>query len=190
MAGDIVCTIFHIREDDERFCLRQKSYLRYASTDGILDTPWKNEWASDMKLLTKTLMITTAFGIAGLGGNQRCEAVELTAPALVESSLKRFAHDDADMVRHVDEKAYEQLAKEENDFAKDAELLRAAIRSEPEAFRRTVEARIQQVLAASHEVAVAGQAHVDTQLRHALDALAEAVGQLNAEFPQSLRPTV
>ena len=44
------------------------------------------------------------------------------APTLVQSSLIRFAHDDADMVRRVDTKAYERLAKEENDFAKDAEL--------------------------------------------------------------------
>ncbi len=142
-----------------------------------------------MKFLTKTLVITAAFGLAGLGATRLCVAVELAAPSRVESSLRRFAHDDADMVRRVDEKAYERLAKEENDFAKDAELLRVAIHSEPEAFQRTVEARIQRVLAASHDVAVAGQAHIDTQLRQALDALADAVRQLNAEFPQSLRPT-
>ncbi len=68
-------------------------------------------------------MITAAFGLAVLGGTLRCVAVELTSPALVESSLKRFAHDDTDMVRRVDENAYERLAKEESDFAKDAELL-------------------------------------------------------------------
>jgi leucyl aminopeptidase (aminopeptidase T) len=143
-----------------------------------------------MQFLTKTLMITAAFGLAGLGSTQLCGAVELTAPALVESSLRRFAHDDADMVRRVDEKAYERLAKEENDFAKDADLLRAAIRSEPTTFQRTVDARIEQVLAASHDVALAGQMRIDTQLRHALEALAEAVRNLNAEFPQSLRSTV
>jgi hypothetical protein len=46
------------------------------------------------------------------------------------------------------------------------------------------------VLAASHDVAVAGQAHIDTPLRHALDALAEAVRRLNAEFPESVRAAV
>ncbi len=133
-------------------------------------------------------MMTAAIGVAGSGGLQCCVAAELTAPTLVRSSLMRFAHDDADMVRHVDAKTYERLAKEEGDFAKDAELLRAAIRSEPETFQRTVDARIQTVLAASHEVAVAGQAPSDAWLRHALDALADAVRQLNAEFPESLRP--
>jgi len=157
--------------------------LRYALTDGILDARQKHEWVADMQFLTKNLMLNAAFALAGLGGTQLCLAMDLTAPTLVDSSLRRFAHDDADMVRRVDEKAYERLAKEENDFAKDAELLRAAIRSEPETFQRTVEARIQQVLAASHDVALAGQAHIDTQLRHALDALAEAVRNLNAEFP-------
>jgi len=38
VARDIVRTIFHIREDEARFRLRQKSYLSYASIDGILDT--------------------------------------------------------------------------------------------------------------------------------------------------------
>jgi hypothetical protein len=134
--------------------------------------------------------MTTACGLAGLGGIHLSVAAELTSPALVKSSLLRFAHDDADMVRHVDAKAYERLTKEESDFAKDAELLRAAIRSEPATFQRTVDVRIQQVLAASHDVAVAGQAPVDTQLRQALNGLAEAVRNLNAEFPQSLRSTV
>jgi hypothetical protein len=140
-----------------------------------------------MKFLARTLMTTATCGVAVIGGTQRSVAAELTAPALVKSGLQRFAHDDADMVRRVDAKAYERLAKEEDDFAKDAELLRAAIRSEPATFQRTVEARIEQVLAASHEVSVAGHAPVDTQLRHALSELAEAVRKLNAEFPQSLR---
>lgn len=143
-----------------------------------------------MKILIKTLLSTAATGLASLGGTSLSVAAELTAPTLVESSLLRFAHDDADMVRRVDAKAYERLAKEENDFAKDAELLRAAIRNEPETFQRTVEARIQRVLAASHAVTVAGQAPGDARLRQAIDALAEAVRQLNAEFPQSLRPAV
>jgi len=188
VGRDIVCVIFHIREDAELFRLRRKSYLRYELSGGILGARHTNERASDIKLLTRTLMITAAFGVAGLGGLPLCVAAELTAPTLVRSSLVRFAHDDADMIRHVDAKAYERLAKEEGDFEKDAELLRAAIRSEPQTFQRTVDARIQTVLAASHEVAVAGQAHIDAQLRHALDALAEAVRQLNAEFPESRRP--
>ncbi len=93
------------------------------------------------------------------------------------------------MARRVDAKAYERLAKEEADFAKDAELLNAAIRSEPASFQSTVTARIQQVLAAAHEVSVAGQAPVITELRHALSELAAALRNLNAEFPQSLRAT-
>jgi len=149
----------------------------------------EDDRASEMKFLAKTLMTTAACGVAGILGTQLSLAAELTAPTLVKSSLLRFAHDDADMVRRVDAKAYERLAKEEDDFAKDAELLRAAIRAEPATFQRTVEARIQQVLAASHEVAVAGQAPVDAQLRHALRVLAEAVRNLNAEFPQPLRAT-
>jgi len=114
-------------------------------------------------------------------------AAELTAPALVQASLKRFAHDDADMVRHAAAKAYERLPKEEEDFAKDADLLRAAIHDEPAAFRRTVEARIQKVLTASHDVATAGMKPVDAELHSALEALAEAVRELNAEFPAALR---
>ncbi len=131
-------------------------------------------------------MITAACVLASLGATQLCMAADLAAPALVKSSLVRFAHDDEDMVRRVDAKEYERLAKEENDFVKDAELLRAAIRSEPAALQHAVETRIQQVLAASHDVVVAGRGHMDTRLRRALDALAEAVRRLNAEFPENL----
>jgi hypothetical protein len=58
-------------------------------------------------------MTAAVCGVAGIGGTPRSVAAQLTAPALVESSLLRFAHDDADMVRRVDAKAYERLAKEE-----------------------------------------------------------------------------
>jgi hypothetical protein len=117
-------------------------------------------------------------------------AEPLTAPALVEAGLKRFAHDDADMVRHAAAKAYERLPKEEDDFAKDADLLRAAIHDEPAAFQRTVEARIQRVLTASHDVATAGHKPVDAEVQRTLDALAEAIRALNAEFPEALRSTL
>jgi len=142
-----------------------------------------------VRYLTKTLMIATTLGLAGLGGVPLGVAAELTAPKLVAASLERFAHDDADMVRRVDAKAYDRLAKEEEDFAKDAELLRAAIHGEPATFQLTVEASIQRVLTASHDVTAAGRTPIDGDLRRALDALAEAVRQLNSNFPEALRST-
>ncbi len=94
------------------------------------------------------------------------------------------------MLRRVDAKAYERLAKEEQDFAKDAELLRAAIRGESPSFQNTIEARIKQVLVAAHQVVLAGQNHADAELRRALDELAEAIRLLNADFPEGLRSSI
>jgi len=136
------------------------------------------------------LLMTAVVGMASFGDVPAAMAEQLTAPTLVQASLQRFAHDDADMVRHAAAKAYERLPKEEDDFAKDAELLRAAIHDEPAAFRRKVEARIQEVLNASHDVSIAGQKPVDAVVRRALDELTEAVQKLNAEFPEALRSPV
>jgi hypothetical protein len=138
----------------------------------------------------QTALLTAALGPWCVYAAPAVMAPAFTSPTLVQAGLKRFAHDDADVVRHAEAKAYERLAKEEDDFAKDAELLRAAIRDQPEAFRDAVEARIQQVLAASHKVTLAGMTHVDADVHSAVDALAEAVRKLNAEFPEALRSPV
>jgi len=142
-----------------------------------------------MNSMTRTVLLTAALGPWCLNAVPYVMAGELTSP-LVHAGLNRFAHDDADVVRHATAKAYERLAKEEDDFAKDADLLRAAIRDQPAAFRDAVDARIQRVLAASHAVTLAGQTHVDAEVQRAVDALADAVRELNAEFPEALRSPV
>ena len=141
-----------------------------------------------MNSMTRTVLLTAALGPWCFNAARPVTAAALTSP-LVETALNRFAHDDADVVRHANAKAYERLAKEEDDFAKDADLLRAAIRDQPAAFRDAVDARIQKVLAASHAVTLAGQT-LDADVHRAVDALADAVRELNAEFPEALRSTL
>jgi len=142
-----------------------------------------------MVSMTRTVLLTAALGPWCLNAAPAVKAAALTSP-LVQAGLDRFAHDDADVVRHAQAKAYERLAKEEDDFAKDADPLRAAIRDQPAAFRDAVDARIRQVLAASHAVTLAGQTHVDDDVHRAVDALADAVRELNAEFREALRSPV
>jgi len=146
--------------------------------------------AAGMNSMTRTMLLTAALGPWCVDAVPYVMAAEMTSPMLVQAGLSRFAHDDADVVRHAKAKAYERLAKEEDDFAKDADLLRAAIRDQPAAFRDAVDARIQQVLAAAHAVTLAGQTHVDADVHRTVDALADAVRELNAEFPEDLRSPV
>ena len=63
--------------------------------------------------MMQTVLLTAALGPYCVGAARPVMAGALIWPTLVLAGPKRFAHDDADTVRHAERKAYERLAKED-----------------------------------------------------------------------------
>ena len=114
-------------------------------------------------------------------------ASDLTSPDLVKTSLQRFTHDYDDMTRKLNAGTYDRLAREHEDFQKDAGSLRAAIAGEPTEFKSMIEAELTKTLDASGHVADISRTRDGARVRKALDALAGAIRELNAAFPEKLR---
>ena len=66
--------------------------------------------------------------------------------------------------------------------------MRDAIAGEPAEFKSRVESVLQKTLAASTHVAEVSKTHDESQLRAALNALADSMKMLAALFPENLRP--
>ena len=113
---------------------------------------------------------------------------DLKSPQLVKTSLQIFAGVYDDMNRKLAAKTYDRLPHENQEFQDGAAAMRDAIAGEPAEFKSRVESVLQKTLAASTHVAEVSKTHDESQVRAALNALADSMKMLAALFPENLRP--
>jgi hypothetical protein len=131
-------------------------------------------------------------GIAFLSGALLVAAATAAAadpksPAAVNMGLKILAGVYGDMDRKLAAGQYDRLPHENQEFQEGSGALKDAVAHEPAPFKEKVEATLKTTLSAATHVADASASHDQSKVKAALEALATALRNLNALFPESLR---
>ncbi|HEY4214892.1 MAG TPA: hypothetical protein VGM84_25670 [Steroidobacteraceae bacterium] len=114
-------------------------------------------------------------------------AADPKSPAAVNMGLKILAGVYGDMDRKLAAGQYDRLPHENQEFQEGSGALKDAVAHEPAPFKEKVEATLKTTLSAATHVADASASHDQSKVKAALEALATALRNLNALFPESLR---
>jgi hypothetical protein len=115
-------------------------------------------------------------------------AAEPKSPDQVKNALRILAYVQDDMNRKLPNKSYERLPHENQEFQEAAAAMRDAIASEVPPFKARVEAALQTALSAGNTVEAASKTRDDVKIKAAVIAVDSALQQLNALFPEPVRP--
>jgi hypothetical protein len=110
------------------------------------------------------------------------------SPEGVKNALRILAYVQDDMARKLPTKGYARLPHEDQEFQEAAVAMRDAVAMEAPEFRARVEAALGKALAASRNVAETSKSNDGERIGSAVAAVAAALQELNALFPESLRP--
>lgn len=91
--------------------------------------------------------------------------------------------------RLISSKNYDTVPREHHEIVEGAEILREALKDEPESFRKKIDTMLDGVVAASSALEPPSKAHDDAKLDAAHMALADAVHDVLDQFPDELQPT-
>lgn len=115
-------------------------------------------------------------------------AAEPKSPDAVKNALRILAYVQDDMARKLPSKAYARLPHESQEFTEASAAMRDAVANDAPEFRAKVEAALAKALAASNAVAEISKSNDDARINAAVAAVDTALKELNALFPQPLRP--
>jgi hypothetical protein len=136
----------------------------------------------------KTLQRIFAIGMAVLVTTSHAWAAEPKSPDAVKNALRILAYVQDDMARKLPGKAYARLPHESQEFTEASAAMRDAVANDPPEFRAKVEAALNKALTASNAVAEISKSNDDAKITAAVAAVDTALKDLNALFPQPLRP--
>jgi hypothetical protein len=129
-----------------------------------------------------------ALGAALLATATHAWAAEPKAPDAVKNALRILAYVQDDMARKLPGKAYARLPHESQEFTEASAAMRDAVASDPPELRAKVETALGKALMASNNVAEISKSSDDAKIGAAVKAVDAALQDLNALFPQALRP--
>jgi hypothetical protein len=136
----------------------------------------------------RNFLFLTVMAVALAGGGPLAIAAELHAPDAVKNALRMLAYVQADMASKLPNKAYARLPHESQEFQEASGAMRDAIASDEPALRARVEAALSKALQASDHVSEVSKTSDAARITAAVAAVDAALQELDALFPQELRP--
>jgi hypothetical protein len=115
-------------------------------------------------------------------------AAEPKAPDAVKNALRILAYVQDDMARKLPGHAYARLPHENQEFQEAAPAMRDAVAAETPEFRGKVEGALGKALKAANTVAEVSATNDEAKITAAVKAVDAALQELNALFPERLRP--
>jgi hypothetical protein len=129
-----------------------------------------------------------AIAVALLATATQVWAAEPKSPDAVKNALRILAYVQDDMARKLPGKAYARLPHESQEFTEASAAMREAVANDPPELRSKVEAALTKAVKASDAVAEVSKTNDEPKITAAVAAVDSALKDLNALFPQSLRP--
>jgi hypothetical protein len=133
--------------------------------------------------------IFATLGIAMLATfAQGTRAAEPKSPDAVKNALRVLAYVQDDMARKLPTHAYARLPHENQEFQEASQAMRDAVAMDPADFRAKVEAALGKATKAASNVAEVSASDDEAKITAAVKSVDTALKDLNALFPESLRP--
>lgn len=115
-------------------------------------------------------------------------AAEPKSPDAVKNALRILAYVQDDMARKLPNQAYARLPHENEEFQQAAVAMRDAVAGESPEFRSKVAAALGKATQAANAVAEVSTSNDAAKITAAVKSVDTALQELNALFPQPLRP--
>jgi cytochrome c556 len=121
------------------------------------------------------------------GGIAVVHAADPKSPDQVHTALRILASVYADMDAKLQNRQFDRLPHENQEFQDGSGAMRDAVASDPPDFKTRVLSTLDATLAAAQQVADSSKSHDAAQVKAAIDSLAASLQTLNGLFPESLR---
>jgi hypothetical protein len=141
---------------------------------------------SDMKRHSRIIATLGVALLATLASGAR--AAEPKSPDAVKNALRVLAYVQDDMARKLPTHAYARLPHENQEFQEASQAMRDAVAMEPADFRAKVEAALGKAQKSAMAVADISASNDEAKITAAVKAVDSALKDLNALFPEPLRP--
>jgi hypothetical protein len=139
--------------------------------------------------MKRRLLFPAALAAAALLGTAwAAQPVTPRSPDAVKNALRILAYVQDDMARKLPTHAYARLPHESQEFEEASAAMRDAVSTETADFRNKVESALGKALQASRAVAEISKSNDEMKITAAVKAVDSELQQLNALFPEALRP--